>query len=83
MVNHIATLEDQLQRLTEASTMWQIRAHQAEDKLLQLTAGNVDPDAATIAPGSSPANETGPFVALAVERIHEGLWDRVRRFWSG
>ena len=82
MVNHIATLEEQVQRLTEASTMWQVRARQAEDKLLQLQAVNVDPDAATITPGSPQANETGPFVALAVERIHEGLWDRVRRLWQ-
>ena len=82
MVDHIAVLEDQVQRLTEASTMWQVRARQAEDKLLQLQAVNVDPDAATITPGSPQANETGPFVALAVERIHEGLWDRVRRLWQ-
>ena len=81
MVDHIAVLEDQVQRLTEASTMWSIRARQAEDKLLQLQAVNVDPDTATNAVESPPANETGPFVALAVERIHEGLWDRVRRLW--
>jgi len=79
MVNHIATLEGQVQRLTEASTMWQVRARQAEEKLLQLTAGNVDPDTDTMGPGSPRTNETVPFVALAVEHIHEGLWDRVRR----
>jgi len=44
LVSHIATLEDQVQRLAEASTMWQIRARQAEEQLKQLTAGNVAPE---------------------------------------
>jgi len=75
MVNHIATLEDQLQRLTEASTMWQIRAHQAEDKLLQLTAGEHQdeavPDTPTIAPESHQPNATP---AMGIRR----LWDWLR-----
>jgi len=64
LVSHIAALEDQVQRLTEASTMWQIRARQAEEKLLELAAGPVvtdtPPDTSSDAPGSPRTNETGP-----------------------
>ena len=83
LVDLIERQAAELQRLTEASTMWSIRARQAEEQLKQLTAGNVDPEPATMDPGSPRTNETMPFVALAaVERIHEGLWDRVRRLWQ-
>jgi len=66
MIDHIATLEDQVQRLTEASTMWQFRARQAEERLLQLTAGSVD--TATIASGSPQANDRGRGGVLAWAR---------------
>lgn len=71
LVSHIATLEDQVQRLTEASTMWQIRARQAEEQLLQLTG---------IVPETSP--EAGESPQTSESEPH-GVWDRVRRFWSG
>ena len=71
LVSHIATLEDQVQRLTEASTMWQIRARQAEEQLLQLT--GIVPETSPEAAESLQASETEP----------HGFWDRVRRFWSG
>ena len=73
LVDHIATLEDQVQRLTEASTLWQLRARQAEEQLKQLTAGNVVPDNAPEAVESPQTNQSEP----------HGFWDRVRRFWRG
>ncbi len=73
LVSHIATLEDQVQRLTEASTIWQVRARQAEEQLKQLTAGNVAPENAPEAVESPQTNESEP----------QGFWDRVRRFWRG
>ncbi len=58
--------------------MWQIRARQAEDKLLQLTAGdNVteehEPATATNAVESPQTNDPAPTGVLA-------WW---RRLWSG
>ncbi len=73
LVSHIATLEDQVQRLTEASTIWQVRARQAEEQLKALTAGNVAPENAPEAVELPKTNETEP----------QGFWARVRRFWSG
>jgi len=72
LVSHIATLEDQVQRLAEASTMWQIRARQAEEQLKQLAAGNVIPEDAQEAGESPQTSESEP----------QGFWDRMRRFWS-
>jgi excisionase family DNA binding protein len=40
LVDHIAGLERQVQQLTEAATVWQFRALQAEERLQQLTAGD-------------------------------------------
>ncbi len=77
LVSHIATLEEQVQRLTEASTMWQVRARQAEDQLKQLTAGPTDtqttPENATLIPGSPRSDENAPTGVLA--------W--VKRLWNG
>jgi len=39
LVEHIAKLEDRIQSLTEAATVWQIRAVNLEEQLKQLTAG--------------------------------------------
>ncbi len=64
LVTHIATLENQVQRLTEAAAIWQVRARQAEDKLLELAAGPVatdtQPDPAPDTPGSPLSHATGP-----------------------
>jgi len=61
LVDHITSLDEQVQRLTEASTMWQISAKQAEDQLLQLTAGEyqseTSPDVSTITPESTATSE--------------------------
>jgi len=57
LVDHIATLEDQVQRLAESNTMWQIRARQAEEQLKQLMAGNAAPENA---PESNTVDAEGP-----------------------
>ena len=43
LVNHIADHERRVERLTESSTVWQLRAMQAEERLKQLTAGGDAP----------------------------------------
>ena len=73
LVSHIATLEDQVQRLAESNTLWQVRARQAEEQLKQLTAGNVAPETAPELPGSSPANDRGT----------GSVWTWVKRAWRG
>ncbi|MGI8485785.1 MAG: hypothetical protein ACR2OU_16180, partial [Thermomicrobiales bacterium] len=54
----------ELADLREAAAIWQIRARQAEDKLLELTAGPVatdpQPDTSSDAPGSSLSHTTEP-----------------------
>ncbi len=65
MVGHIGTLEDQVQRLTEASTIWQVRARQAEEQLKQLTAGNVAPETSPEAGESPETNDPAPTGVLA------------------
>jgi predicted ArsR family transcriptional regulator len=73
LVSHIATLEDQVQRLTEASTLWQERARTLEQRLLQLPAGDVAPETAPELPGSSPANDRGT----------GRVWTWVKQAWRG
>ncbi len=65
LVEHIARLEEQVQRLTETSTVWSIRAQQAEAQLLQLNAGNGAEETVPEPPGSPPANEAAPTGVLA------------------
>ncbi len=63
----------ELQRLTEAATMWQMRARQFEERLQALTAGGTPPETVPEPPGSPQTNDTGP----------RGLWAMVRRWWGG
>ena len=72
MIDHIAVLEDQVQRLTEASTMWSIRARQAEEQLKALTAGETSPEPPKIAVESPESDDQG---AQGVR----GWW---RRLWG-
>jgi len=61
LVDHIADLERRVERLTESSTVWQVRALQAEERLKQLTAGDVAPqDAAEATPVSDPTPVASP-----------------------
>ncbi len=69
MVDHIAMLEDQLQRLTEASTMWSIRARQAEEQLKALGSGSTPQEAV----GSPRSDETA---ATGIQ-----AWWRRLSFW--
>ncbi|MDQ3656929.1 MAG: hypothetical protein M3457_17885 [Chloroflexota bacterium] len=69
LVDHIAMLEDQVQRLTEASTMWQIRARQAEEQLKALTAGTSELEPA---PESVESPETSETASTGVPSWHGG-----------
>ncbi len=78
MVDHIAVLEDQLQRLTEASTMWQIRARQAEEQLKALTAGESEPAASQ----DSPTIDAQTFRPLqASDEAPTGIRAWMKRLW--
>jgi excisionase family DNA binding protein len=68
LVDHVAALERRIEHLTEAATVWQVRAMQAEERLKALTAGEPAPDAPVLrqdAPGAAEAPDanTDPFVA--------------------
>ncbi len=63
----------ELQRLTEAATMWQMRARQFEERLQALTVGETPPETVPEPPGSPQANEIKP----------RGLWVRLREWWGG
>jgi hypothetical protein len=73
LVDHIVSLENQVQQLTEVSTMWQFRARQLEDQLKQLSAGETPPTTSSEAPGSPQTNDTGL----------QGLRAWWRRLWDG
>ena len=80
LVSHIATLEDQVQRLTEATTMWQIRARQAEEQLKQLTAGKT-PAESLHNPGT--IDPEGPQLLQESEPAPTGIAAWFRRLWGG
>ena len=73
LVEHIASLESQVQQLTATNTMWQMRARQFEEQLQALTAGETPPGIVPKPPGSPQTNETGP----------REVWDRLRRWLGG
>jgi len=78
LVSHIATLEDQVQRLAESNTMWQIRARQAEEQLKQLTAGNGAPDNA---PEPNTVDAEGPQLLQERNPAPTGVLAWWKRFW--
>ncbi len=71
LVSHIAGLEEQVQRLTEATTMWQIRARQAEEQLKQLTAGE------------SSLGEVDSETRTNSDQVSKGFWEKLKQFWQG
>jgi len=79
LVSHIAALEDQVQRLTEASTMWQIRARQAEEQLKQLMAGNVVSDNA---PQSNTVDAERPQLLQESDPGPTGVLAWWKRLWG-
>jgi len=63
-----AVIRDQNHRIEElaaAAAFWQVRAHQAEEQLKSLTAGETPPETALEAVGSPPANDRGTGSILA------------------
>jgi hypothetical protein len=62
----------EVQRLTEAATIWQMRARQFEDQLKQLSAGETPPTTLSEAPGS-PRSDDQPLQGL------RAWW---RRLWG-
>ncbi len=75
LVSHIATLEDQVQRLTEASTLWQERARSLEQRLLALTAGTPSPETP---PETAPEAVGSPQTSDPAPTGPAAWW---RRFW--
>ena len=80
LVEHIAALEDRVQQLTEAATIWQVRAGQLEEQLKQLTAGDPvvadddAPDRGQEAPGGAEVVSMAPdaprsHVAVLIARL--------------
>ncbi len=59
--------------LAATAAMWQTRSAHLEQRLLAIEAGTPSPEAPPETVESPQANETGP----------HGLWDRIRRVWSG
>jgi len=80
LVDHIATLEDQVQRLTEASPMWQIRVRQAEEQLKQLTAGTTDSDTE---PEPNTVDTEGPQLLQESDPEPTGVLAWWKRLWGG
>jgi len=68
----------ELQRLAASNAMWQTRAAHLEQRLLAIEAGAVpvDRDREEAAPEGVESPQTS-------ETEPQGVWNRVRRFWSG
>ena len=79
-MTHIATLEEQVQRLTEASTIWQVRARQAEEQLLQLTAGELESERE---PEPNTVDAEGLQLLQASDPGPTGVLAWWRRLWTG
>ena len=69
-----------MQRLTEATTMWQIRARQAEEQLKQLTAGKT-PAESLHNPGT--IDPEGPQLLQESEPAPTRIAAWFRRLWGG
>ncbi len=82
LVDHIAALEGQVRQLTEAATVWQVRAVQAEERLQALTAGDAPPDTPHAAPepqhGAQPV-ETALDTSASPRPVQAPWWRR----WLG
>lgn len=78
----LAALLDRLtaenRQLAEAATAWQLRAHTLEERLAQLTAGDVADEGGTVPPPIPPPEEPGTAPVPP-----PALWQRVRRWLRG
>ena len=72
MVSLIERQARELAEYREAAAVWQERARTLEQRLLQLTAGEIVPDTSSDTSGSTERDDTGL----------RGLWHRVRRLWG-
>lgn len=61
----------ELAEMREAAAVWQIRARQAEERLLELTAGETAPETRLERPGSTETSES----------VLQGLRTWLRRLW--
>lgn len=83
LVDHIASLETRVQQLTEAATVWQIRAVQAEEKLKQLTAGDDEPQPRTEPLVASPAAQGEEIAPKSTpDTSRSETTDQPRRWWE-
>jgi len=87
LVDLIADLTRRNEQLTEAATVWQIRAVQAEEKLKQLTAGRVEPEprtepqeASSQPQGSTETAKTTPDTSQVETSTAARRW---WEFWKG
>lgn len=87
LVDHIAQLEGKVQQLTEAATVWQLRALQAEDRLKQLAAGPIAGDgpaqeahvASPTRPGAAGTADAGSDASAPAGGTSRPWWRR----WLG
>jgi excisionase family DNA binding protein len=82
LVEHIASLEGQVQQMSAAAAFWQVRATQAEEQLKQLTAGEGEATEAEPVPEQAhPQERPSAFAALPESDKGEpqGVWAWLRR----
>jgi len=80
LVDLIADLTRRNEQLTEAATVWQIRAVQAEEKLKQLTAGSVEPEPRAEAREASPQAQgeaESPKISQDTSQSQRPWWRRL------
>ena len=79
VIDHIARLEGEVRQLTEAATVWQVRALQAEEKLKALGAGDgpaqAAPQASPSAPGAAEPAGQGADASVPWWKFWE-RWER-------
>jgi len=78
-----SVIRDQNHRIEElaaAAAFWQVRAHQAEEQLLQLSAGNVASDTE---PEPNTVDPEGPQLLQTSEPAPTGVLAWWRRLWGG
>ncbi len=86
LVDHIARLEREIGRLTEAATVWQVRARQAEERLPQIEAGRISqqespPD--TPSASGRAGNVVSGGVTSPEETPAQGFWELLWRAVMG
>jgi excisionase family DNA binding protein len=83
LVDHIAALEQQVQQLTEVSTVWQSRAMQLEAQLKQLAATAESTGEAVEASVSDRIGDQDAEQGSDDTAPPKGIWDRLVRLLTG